>query len=400
MTTLLIGYIAILVAAVAGGAFGLQYRLMRRYTVENSSLLSVFIATVPIPLLACSLLLPGWTEAIARAGFATNAVVFLFGFCWGLGAITYGFGFNLLGMALAASLLKGISIAIGSGLPLLRHWDQISDQARVTTVVGLSTLILGTALAGWAGMMREREARRRAEAGVVETSEMKAVVNPIGRVFWIGVILCLISGVASAGANVGYDYADHIERAMKEVIPGTPLEWRATLVRWMPMYWGGISALTLLMGGAMLKNGTWRNFFAPGSSRDLAISASMGFVHFLAQIPYGIGAFYLGTLGTTVGWGVNIGLALIVATSLGFFTGEWKGASKSATRTLCAGIAVLIVAFGILAYAQSLTPERASHEQPVSTSGSGQGDRRGRYSPEVVAAFWRDRLRGWVERSL
>ena len=158
-------------------------------------------------------------------------------------------------------------------------------------------------------MMREREARRRAEAGVVETSEMKAVLNPIGRVFWIGVILCLISGVAGAGANLGYDYADHIERAMKEVAPGTPLEWKATLVRWMPMYWGGISALTLLMGGAMLKNGTWRNFFAPGSSRDFVISASMGFVHFLAQIPYGIGAFYLGTLGTTVGWGVNIGLA-------------------------------------------------------------------------------------------
>ena len=122
--TLLVGYIAILVAAVAGGAFGLQYRLMRRYAVENSSLLSVFIATVPIPLVACSLLLPGWTEAISRAGFVTNAVVFLFGFCWGVGAITYGFGFNLLGMALAASLLKGISIAIGSGLPLLRHWDQ------------------------------------------------------------------------------------------------------------------------------------------------------------------------------------------------------------------------------------------------------------------------------------
>jgi hypothetical protein len=358
MRTLILGFFPILIAAVAGGAFGLQYRLMRRYTVENSSWLSVFIATVPIPLIACSLLLPGWTEAIARAGFATNAAVFLFGFCWGLGAITYAFGFNILGMALAATLLKGISIAVGAGLPLLRHWDQISDQARITTIVGLATLILGTALAGWAGMMRQREARLRAEAGDVETLEPKAtmaVMNPIGRVFWMGVILCLISGVASAGANLGYDYADSIERAMSEVAPGTPLEWRATLVRWMPMYWGGISALTLLMGGAMIRNGTWRNFFAPGSARDLGISTSMGLVHFLAQIPYGIGAFYLGTLGTTVGWGVNIGLALIVATSLGFFTGEWKGARESATRTLCAGILVLIVAFCILAYAQSLT---------------------------------------------
>src|SRR5262249_40976561 len=154
--------------------------------------------------------------------------------------------------------------------------------------------------------------------------------------------LCLISGVASAGANLGYDQADRIEWAMTEVAQGQPLEWRATLVRGMPMYWGGISALTLLMGAAMVRNGTWRDFLAPGSSRDFATSASMGLVHFLAQIPYGIGAFYLGTLGTTVGWGVNIGLALIVATSLGFFTGEWKGASKVAKRTLYLGILVLI----------------------------------------------------------
>ncbi|HZW29217.1 MAG TPA: L-rhamnose/proton symporter RhaT [Isosphaeraceae bacterium] len=369
MTTLFLGFLPIVVAAVAGGAFGLQYRLMRRYTVENSSFLSVFIATVPIPLIACTWLLPGWTEAIARAGFAANAQVFLFGFCWGLGAITYAFGFNILGMALAASLLKGISIAIGSGLPLLRHWDQVPDSARITTVVGLATLILGTALAGRAGMLREREARLRAEAGFIETSATKAVLNPVGRVFWIGVLLCLVSGFASAGANLGYDYADHIERAMTEVAPGTPLEWRATLVRWMPMYWGGISALTLLMGGAMVRNGTWRNFVAPGSARDCAISVSMGLVHFLAQIPYGIGAFYLGTLGTTVGWGVNIGLALIVATSLGFFTGEWNGASQAAKRTLYSGILVLIVAFGILAYAQSLAPENvpAAGEESVAT---------------------------------
>jgi hypothetical protein len=271
-----------------------------------------------------------------------------------LGAITYAFGFNILGMALASTLLKGISIAIGSGVPLLRHWDQVSDQARIATIAGLATLILGTALAGWAGMMREREARQRAEAGIVETSETKAVLNPIGRVFWIGVILCLISGVASSGANLGYEYADGIESAM-ESLHGSDLAWRATLVRWMPMYWGGITALTLLMGGAMLKNGTWRNFLAPGSARDFAISASMGLVHFFAQIPYGIGAYYLGTLGTTVGWGINIGMALIVATSLGFFTGEWKGAHKSAREILYSGIVVLIVSFGILAYARSLT---------------------------------------------
>ena len=74
----------------------------------------------------------------------------------------------------------------------------------------------------------------------------------------------------------------------------------------------------------------------------------------MAQIPYGIGACYLGTLGTTVGWGANIGMALIVAASLGFITGEWKGVSKKATNTLCTSIGVLLVAIIVLAYANTL----------------------------------------------
>ena len=148
---------------------------------------------------------------------------------------------------------------------------------------------------------------------------------------------------------------------MKEVSPHTPLEWKVTLVRWMPMYWGGISALTVLMGAAMVRNGSWRNFFATGSARDLGISASMGLVHFLAQIPYGIGAFYLGIArhNRWLGYQHRDGSDCGHVTGLSF-TGEWRGASKSAKRTLYAGIVVLIVSFGILAYAQSLTPESAS----------------------------------------
>jgi L-rhamnose-H+ transport protein len=347
---LVLGFLFIFIAAVAGGAFGLQYRIMRLYTVENASWLSVFVATVPIPLVACSILLPGWTEAIAQVGFGANVVVFLFGFCWGLGAITYAYGFSILGMALAASLLKGISIAIGAGVPLLRHWDQVASPARAATIVGLAILTLGTTLAGKAGIMREKEARGNGAA----VSRTVAMDRPTTKLFWIGLMMCLFSGVASSGANLGYDRADVIEKSMVDLAQVEALNWRATLVRWMPMYWGGITALTLFMGGAALRNGTWRNFFAEGSLHDFLISSSMGAVHFLAQIPYGIGAFYLGNLGTTVGWGANIGMALVVATGLGFFNGEWKGSSRAALQTLYFAIAILITAIAVLAYANGL----------------------------------------------
>ena len=344
------GFIYILIAAVAGGAFGLQYRIMRTYTVENSSLLSLFFATIVVPLIAVQFILPGWTDAIQAVGWKQNLLVFGFGFGWGLGAITYAYGFNILGMALAAALLKGITIAIGSGIPLLRRWDDVALGADVktATVVGLITLIVGTVFASKAGSLREKELGDAGEVAIDE-KQSSTVPRPTGTIYFVGLLMCLFSGVLSSCANLGYDYAEPLERAM-----GEGLTWKATLIRWMPMYWGGITALIVFMGGSMIKNGTWRNYFSPGTGRDLLVSSAMGAVHFLAQIPYGIGAFYLGKLGTTVGWGVNIGMALIVASSIGFALGEWKGISKRAVNTLLVGIVIIVIAIGILAYANSL----------------------------------------------
>lgn len=348
MNPLIPGFGMIFIAAVAGGAFGLQYRVMRRYSVDNASFLSMLFATIVVPLIAVYFILPEWTSAITAVGLQANLVVFVFGFGWGLGAITYAYGFSILGMALAASLLKGITVAIGSGVPLIRHWHEVSDEARLMTIFGILVLVIGTVIAGKAGVMREKEMRedpQKAEA----VAASPVTYKPTGRIFWLGLASCLLSGILSACANLGYEFADSLEKAM-----GGNLTWRATLIRWMPMYWGGITALTIFMGGSMIKHGTWRNYFTKDSLRDGLISSSMGGVHFLAQIPYGIGAFYLGTLGTTVGWGVNIGMALVVATTLGFLTGEWKGVSSTSTKTILSGIVVLMIAMGILAYANSL----------------------------------------------
>lgn len=358
---IIFGFSMILIAAVAGGAFGLQYRVMRRYTVDNAALLSLFFATVVIPLILISIVLPGWTTVIKSVGFKANFLVYVFGFGWGLGAITYSYSFSILGMALAASILKGLTVAIGSGVPLIRHWDEVPSKAKAVTIFGIGVLLVGTWLAGKAGIMRDKDLKALPEGSITEPTA-SCVIKPTGKIFWIGLVICFFSGLLSACANLGYEFADPLQKeavlllgnAGQDPEKAKTIDLFATLIRWMPMYWGGITALLIFQGGSMLKQGTWRNYFAPGSGRDFLISSSMGGVHVLAQIPYGIGAFYLGKLGTTVGWGANIGMALIVASALGFMTGEWKDAAKASVRTLLSGIAVLIVAILILAYANSL----------------------------------------------
>jgi len=351
------GFGMIFIAAVAGGVFGLQYRVMRRYTVENSSLLSLLFATVVLPLIIVWFVLPDWWSAITEAGFKTNALVYVLGFGWGLGAITYAYGFNILGMALAATIIKGLTIIIGSGVPLFRRWDdllEIKATGAITwTFIGIGVLVVGTILSGWAGVLREREQRQDGGSESAAATST-TVLKPTGRIFWLGMFMCLLSGVLSACANLGYEFAEPLQDIAERNSDGEELGWKATLIRWMPMYWGGISALVICMGYTMIKNGTWRNYMSVGSLRDFCISAGMGCVHVLAQLPYGVGENALGELGTTVGWGANIGMALIVATGVGFFTGEWKGASKRALTPLILGILILLAAVAALGYANFL----------------------------------------------
>jgi L-rhamnose-H+ transport protein len=104
----------------------------------------------------------------------------------------------------------------------------------------------------------------------------------------------------------------------------------------------------------MIRKRTWKNYFVSGAGSDFGRAVMLGCLHFLAQIPYGMGAYFLGSLGTTVGWAINIASSLLVANAFGFLTGEWKGASKSSIKTLYLALATLGVAMIILGYGNSL----------------------------------------------
>jgi hypothetical protein len=123
----------------------------------------------------------------------------------------------------------------------------------------------------------------------------------------------------------------------------------------MPVFWGATVALLLWFGGLQIRRGTWRKNFGPHAAHDWMMGVLMGAIWFVATIPYGMGAYYLGRLGTSVGWAVNIAFSLVVANIFGFLTREWTGAPKRSLRTLYSGLTVLIAAIVLLAVGSSMT---------------------------------------------
>ena len=75
----------------------------------------------------------------------------------------------------------------------------------------------------------------------------------------------------------------------------------------------------------------------------------MGLLCFGSFIVYGAGANALGNLGAVVGWPLFMSMSLITSNTLGWISGEWKGAPPRAISYAVGGIGVLIVAITVIA---------------------------------------------------
>jgi len=337
----------IFLSAVSSGAVPVPLRMRRRYEWENTWLLGQLFAQIIIPFIALTILLPNWWGAVQAAGASTVLFAMAYGFLWGWGSVAYALSITTIGISLSLAIIHGLTAAVGSIIPMLRKWDQVPDKAKPVILLGIVVCVVATALCGWAGVLRERGASALSN---LKPSLSGQKTSPL-RFFVIGLFWCLLSGVLSSCANLGFDYADRVQEAALR-LGAHPLS--ATICRWITVYWGGILAVTIGCGSKMLRKGTWRNFSGPGSGRDFVLAILLGCFHFLAQIPYGMGAYYLGRLGTTVGWAFNISFSMLLGVVFGFGIGEWKAASQASIRTLYWGLGSLVASMVILAYGLSI----------------------------------------------
>jgi L-rhamnose-H+ transport protein len=166
--------------------------------------------------------------------------------------------------------------------------------------------------------------------------------------FVTGLAWCVLSGLLSPLANIGYDTgAPFVVRAVE--MGGDPL--LSALLGWFPSWWGGLIVLAVVLGGRMIRRGTWRLCGARGSRGDLLRTFAMGCLHFFGQVPYGVGAVLLGAFGTSIGWAATLAAQLVTANGLGMAMGEWRGAPVSARAWGALGTLVSLSAVVILAQA-------------------------------------------------
>ena len=101
MSGIAIGFTLIIFAAVCGGAFAVPIKLSKRFELENLYVIAAGITMIIIPLILAPICLPHWQRRLRKPGRRSSGGDCLFGFAWGLGAITFGYSISMVGLSSA-----------------------------------------------------------------------------------------------------------------------------------------------------------------------------------------------------------------------------------------------------------------------------------------------------------
>ena len=331
-SSLWIGLVLTLVAGLMSGNCMLPMKFAHRWKWENIWLVFSVVSLVILPWALALGLVDRLFETYRSLSPAQLAVPFLLGAGWGIAQILFGISVQRLGLGLAYAIIVGLGAMLGTLVPLfVQHRAEVRTSALVEILSGVAVMIVGIGLSTWGGHIRERDSRAT------------TLQKPANR-YLAAVLLAILCGVMAPMLN--YSFAFGQEIAHQAVLLGNP-ELHAAYAVWPIGLAGGFLPNIAYSLYLLRKNASWSAF--QSASNEAILPILMGVLWMGAFALYGMSATYLGSLGTSIGWGLFQIFMIMTATLSGVWTGEWKSASRISKMLLASGLGCLTGATALLA---------------------------------------------------
>jgi len=319
------GILLALLSGLCNGLFTAPMKLQSRWKWENTWLIFIVVACIVMPFLIVLPAVPNVRDVFARSPQGAVIAALAFGFAWGFGAISFGQSVHSLGVSIANSLVIGISSAFGSLVPLAMAGDFRMSPRVITLLAGVAAFLIGVALCGAAGLLRDRTAALENQSKVPVRGYLFAVAAGVmSAIFNIGFALSL--PIAATGKAMGYS------------------EFTSTNCIWLLMLGAGAIPNAAYCLFLMNRNKTGGLTFGHEATRGWMLATIMGLLWGGSIFLYGAAVPKLGDIGPSIGWPLSLAAGLIVANAMGLLLGEWKSAPASARTRMQQGLALLVVA--------------------------------------------------------
>ena len=322
---LMMGVALAVLSGLCNGLFTTPMKLESRWKWENIWFTFILVACLLMPA-ALVFSSAGWSTALMRAPRYSVVAALTFGFAWGFGAICFGKSVHSIGVSMANTLVIGLSSALGSLVPLFMKSEVHVGTKQLVLFTGVIALLIGVAVCGKAGRMRDGEQQTQ------------------GTVPLVGYLFALAAGVMSAVFNIGYALALPIS----DTGVGIGLSrFAATNCIWLLMLGAGSIPNIVYCMLLMNRNQTAQLLHAPAPWSSWGRSIAMGLLWGGSIFLYGAATPRLGAFGPSVGWPLSLAVGLLVANLMGVLLGEWRGAAGRPVKWMWIGLAVLLAAIAL-----------------------------------------------------
>jgi len=311
-----------------------------------------------LPILFAFLTIPNYLDVLRSTDPSAMRNSFLLGVLYGVGGLSFGLGIRYIGFSLNYAIAIGISAGLGTLIPLIWHpskgfvWeivDTFSTKPGGVILAGIVISLIGIALCGWAGVLRER-----AEPSGKASSSPQA---PARYSFRVGVPLAILAGTLSAVFNFALLAGEPLERAAVD-------HGASELLRMNAIY-------PFSNGGAWVTNVVWcliliaRNRTASQFVRLPEKGAgTLAFYYLMALLSgafwyfqfffYGMGHAHMGQRFGFTSWALHMAMLILFSNVYGWLFREWEGTTSAPKKVLHAGMLVIVLATLIITYGNYL----------------------------------------------
>ena len=347
----LIGIIYHTIGGGFSGSFYMPFNKVKGWAWESFWIVGGLFSWLIVPPLAAYLTIPDFGAIIASAAMNVKMLTFVFGLLWGIGGLTYGLGVRYLGMSLGNSVVLGFSSAFGALVPSIYYnmnpvegkvsfTDMLGSSGGQLVLLGVLCCLIGIAISGKAGMMKEAE---------LSEAEKKASVKEFSLVK--GLIIAVISGILSAFFNYGIEAGKPL--ADQAVVQGSNPLFQNN-VTYVVLLWGGLTTNFLWCMYLNAKNKTFSDYTNTQTPilANVLFSATAGTMWFLQFFFYGMGESKLGNGASS--WITHMATIILTANMWGLYLKEWKGVSANTFRTFIIGIIVILVSIVLVGIGNAL----------------------------------------------
>ena len=377
--TILLGIGLHALGGIAAATCYISQKGTTKWSWQTYWIVFCLVAWFVMPLGVSALTVPDLASVLREAPVGVAVKVFFYGALYGFGGMAFALAIRCIGFSMTYGMAIGISAVFGTVVPQILDGTLMGNFQKPGGTVVLVAFILsmvGVAVCGRAGFLKEREIAAKAEGN--SSFDMR-------KGLWLVVLAGVLSGIFGVGAAAG-----------------TPIDDIATQHGAMPGF-AGYPKYIFLTGGTLLTNlvwwgivcvrrGTLREFIevpggadpqaleehgADGEVRTLFSAGRLAFYYLMAVIGgmlwfiqfifYELGHADMGNF-KFISWGIHMAMLVFFSFVVGLVFREWHNCKRQTIGVLVAGLLIMVVSFGLTTYG-SLVGEReaAKNGAPAAT---------------------------------